>query len=371
MTTLQRYQQLLASGEITPDSAQQLAAERLDALAQTLHRTPARPVKSRRFFGLFGSGAEASETGLKGLYLYGPVGRGKSMLMDMFHDEVTITPRRRLHFHEFMQGAHSLIHKKRQRGAGGVSPIVQAADEIADSAKLLCFDEMEVRDIADAMVLARLFTRLFERGVVVVTTSNRHPDELYRRGLHRDRFLPFIALLKDKVEVLDLGDGKDYRRDRLVGEDLYLTPLGRAARDKVDAAFEALTDGSPAEPDVVVVNAREVAVPRAAKSVARFRFDEICGIALGPSDYLAIAQRYRAIVIDGIPRMTDDIRDKARRFITLVDALYERRCQFVCSAEVPVEELYAGVDWGFEFDRTVSRLLEMRSISYLQEPHRA
>jgi cell division protein ZapE len=375
VTILQEYQRLLDTDALTPDLGQEHAAARLDALASALE--PKRADRS----GEAGSGggllgmlgfrkAPPPAISVPGLYLYGPVGRGKSMLMDMFHDLVPVASKRRAHFHEFMQEAHGLIHRYRTTGSGGDTPIVQAADQIASETRLLCFDEMEVRDIADAMVLARLFTRLFERGVVVVATSNRHPDDLYRNGLHRDRFLPFIALLKEKVEIVDLGDGKDYRRDRLVGSEVYFTPIGRAAREKVDAVFDALTDGAEPERETVVVNAREVVVPKAAKQVARFRFDEICGTTLGAADYLAVAKRYRAVVIDGVPKMTDDIVDKARRFITLIDILYEQRCHFICSAEVSAEALYDGVDWGFEFDRTVSRLMEMRSATYLQALHK-
>lgn len=367
---LARYRALVASGALKGDPEQEATAARLDGLARAVDGWQARSASSGGWLSKLGLRRSRDAAAPTGLYLFGPVGRGKSMLMDLFFEAAPVAARRRVHFHEFMQEVHGLIHRYRQQGGAGDSPILQAAASVADRASLLCFDEMEVRDIADAMILARLFTALFERGVVVVTTSNRPPDDLYKGGLHRDRFLPFIELLKERLDAADLGDGTDYRRDRLAGETLFFTPADDVAKAALDRMFGELTGGAEPRPDSVVVHGRELAVPAAAKGVARFSFEELCGRPLGPGDFLAIARRYRAVLVDDVPRMTDAIRDRARRFMMLIDALYERRVSLVCSAEAEADRLYAGSDWGFEFERTVSRLMEMRSAGYFAEPHR-
>jgi len=366
-----RWRAMTESGELKPDPAQAAAAARLDALAQVLSGWQPRKTTGgwmARF--AFGRSSTEPVDAPTGLYLYGPVGRGKSMLMDLFFDAAEVERKRRVHFHEFMQETHGLVHWARSEKVGGVTPIERAAGLIAKQVSLLCFDEMEVRDIADAMILARLFTALFDKGVVVVATSNRPPDDLYKGGLHRDRFLPFIELLKDRVDVIDLGDGTDYRLDRLIGEPIFLTPNNATARAGLDRLFAELTGGAEVEAETVVVHGRELEVTHAVKGVARFSFTELCAQPLGPGDFLALARRYRALVVDDIPRMTDAIRDQARRFMMLVDALYERRSSLICSAEAEPDRLYAGSDWGFEFDRTASRLMEMRSADYFAEPHR-
>lgn len=362
---------MTTSGALKPDPAQEAAATRLDALALAVSSWQPRKTTggwmARLSLGRSNPEAVDAPTGL---YLFGPVGRGKSMLMDLFFDAAKVERKRRIHFHEFMQEAHDLVHWARSEKVGGVTPIERAAGLIAKQVSLLCFDEMEVRDIADAMILARLFTALFEKGVVVVATSNRPPDDLYKGGLHRDRFLPFIELLKERVDVIDLGDGTDYRLDRLIGEPIFLTPNDGAARAELDRLFAELTGDAEIEAETVVVHGRELDVACAAKGVARFDFQELCAQPLGPGDFLALARRYRALVVDDIPRMTDAIRDQARRFMMLVDALYERRSSLICSAAAEPGGLYAGSDWGFEFERTASRLMEMRSAGYFAEPHR-
>jgi len=367
---LARYRSRLASGDLKGDPEQEAVTARLDDLARTVDGWQARSASSGGWLSKLGLRRSKDAAAPTGLYLFGPVGRGKSMLMDLFFEAAPVVAKRRVHFHEFMQEVHGLIHRFRQQGEAGDSPILEAAVAVADQVSLLCFDEMEVRDIADAMILARLFTALFERGVVVVATSNRPPDDLYKGGLHRDRFLPFIELLKERLDVADLGDGVDYRRDRLAGETLFFTPADASARAALDRLFGELAGGAGPEPDSVLVLGRELEVARAAKGVARFSFEELCGRPLGPADFLAIARRYRAVLIDEVPVMTDAIRDRARRFMMLIDALYERRVSLVCSAQADADKLYAGSDWGFEFDRTVSRLMEMRSADYFAEPHR-
>ncbi|EDP62786.1 hypothetical protein BAL199_10532 [alpha proteobacterium BAL199] len=364
------YRARVASEALKEDEVQATAAARLDELARSVDGWQARSASAGGWLSKLGLRHAKEVAAPVGLYLYGPVGRGKSMLMDLFFDAAPVAAKRRVHFQEFMQEVHGSIHRFRTEGGAGDTPILQAAAAVADQVSLLCFDEMEVKDIADAMILSRLFTALFERGVVVVTTSNRPPDDLYRGGLHRDRFLPFIELLKDRLASIDLGDGTDYRRDRLAGEMLFFTPADEAARAALDRLFGELTGGASPEPDSVVVLGRELTVPAAAKGVARFAFRELCDRPLGPGDFLAIARRYRAVLIDDVPRMTDSIRDQARRFMMLIDSLYERRVSLVCSADAEAGELYAGTDWGFEFDRTVSRLMEMRSAAYFAEPHR-
>ena len=369
---LEQWRAEVEAGALKPDQDQERAAERLDRLAEEVAGYRLLAAGGGSLLGFLRFGRKQSEPNQPtGLYLVGDVGRGKSMLMDMFFNVASVANKRRAHFHEFMQETHQRIHKLRKDGDAGDTPIAKAADQIADEVALLCFDEMEVRDIADAMILSRLFTRLFERGVVIVTTSNRPPDDLYKNGLQRDRFLPFIELLKEKLEVVDLGAGVDYRLDRLMGEPIFFTPADVKAARELDRVFAEMTGGAEAEEESVVVLGRELKVARAAKGVARFTFEELCARPLGPPDFLAIAKRYRAVVIDDVPEMTDAVRDQARRFMMLIDALYERRSSLVCSAMTPPEALYQGHNWGFEFDRTISRLTEMRSLDYFSEPHRA
>ena len=286
--------------------------------------------------------------------------------MNLFFESAPVIKKERVHFHAFMRDIHAEIHRRRQLGMyeDEGDPIPGMADGIADNATLLCLDEMEIRDIADAMIVGRLFQKLFARGVVVVTTSNRHPDDLYKHGLQRDRFVPFIAIIKEKLELHELESAQDYRLGRLAGQAVYHAPLGPAADAALDAAWARLTDDATPEPDFILAHGRRVIVP----ATARFTFDDLCRTALGPTDYLAIAAQFSTVIIKDIPAMTEDMKDAARRFVTLVDALYEHRTALVCSAAAPPTALYSG-EGGFEFARTASRLIEMQAADYIRQRH--
>lgn len=368
-TPIERYRAKVADGSLLPDPMQELAAEKLNALAHALKGYAPRSGK-RGWMERFGLKGEDKPPPL-GLYLYGGVGRGKSMLMDLFFETAPVEKKERVHFQAFMRDFHAEIHRRRQlpmfEDEG--DPIPGMADGIAESTTLLCLDEMEVRDIADAMIIGRLFQRLFERGVVVVTTSNRHPDELYKDGLQREKFLPFIALIKERLDLLALEAAQDYRLGRLMGQAVYHAPLGPAANAALDAAWNRLTDDAKPKPDHVLVSGRRVVVPAAAHQVARFSFDDLCRQALGPSDYMAIAAAFETVILADVPRMTEDTKDAARRFVTLIDALYEHRTALILSAAVPPDQLYVGDSGGFEFHRTVSRLIEMQAADYLRAKH--
>jgi cell division protein ZapE len=356
------YRALRQQGRLEPDPAQQLAVERL----QSLHRAllTYRPEQGLRgWLARFGLGENHGAEAPVGLYLCGPVGRGKSMLMDLFFATAPTPRKRRVHFHAFMLETHDRIERERRRRTA--EPIAKVARDLTEEATLLCFDEFEVDNIADAMILDRLFTALFDAGIVVVATSNREPDELYQHGLNRERFLPFIALLKQKFFVLHLDNGRDYRLARLVGRPVYFTPLDEAAHRALAATFAELTDGAEGEPASLVVKGRTFAVPRAARNVAWFGFADLCARPLGAADYLAIAEHYAAILVEGIPRLTRERRDQARRFNVLVDTLYEARSLFVASAAVEPAQIYREGDGSFEFARTVSRLNEMQSAGYI------
>jgi len=348
---------------------QELAAEKLSSLAHALKGYTPRSGKKgwRERFGLR---TDDSPPPL-GLYLYGGVGRGKSMLMQLFFETAPTAAKDRVHFQAFMRDFHAEIHRRRQLPmfADEGDPIPGMADGIADSTTLLCLDEVEVRDIADAMIVGRLFQKLLERGVVVVATSNRHPDDLYKDGLQRDKFLPFISLIKEKLDLLALDAAQDYRLGRLVGSQVYHAPLDAAADAALKHAWDRLTDAAPPKPDHVVVTGRRVTVPAAAHQVARFDFADLCQQALGPSDYMAIAAAFETVIVTNIPQMNEDTKDAARRFVTLIDALYEHRTAFICSAAVEPEKLYVGSEGGFEFHRTVSRLMEMQAADYLRARH--
>lgn len=355
-TIIDGYQRRLAEHEIEPDAAQAALATRLDALETEL--AAYRP-KSSVLAKVFSKAPMAP----KGLYIWGSVGRGKTMLMDLFFEETSFEPRRRVHFHEFMADVHDRIGNARAKVPG--DPIPYVAEGIAKEARLLCFDEMHVTDIADAMILGRLFDALFAAGTVVVTTSNARPSDLYKNGLNRQLFLPFIAELEQRLEVIELGAQKDFRLDKLSGAKLYFYPADDAAKAALDDHWERLTGHHPGKPQVIEVKGRKVVVPMASMGVARFHFADLCDKPLGANDYLHIAHAFHTVLIDDIPMLTPDRRDVARRFVNLVDAFYDNRICLIASAAAEPSALYPKGDGSDLFQRTASRLTEMRSEAYL------
>jgi cell division protein ZapE len=354
---LAEYRQRVAEGALTPDPHQERAAERLDDLAQALEAW-----SPERWFG--------KHAPPQGLYLWGPVGRGKSMLMDLFFEAAPVKKKARVHFHEFMLARHAFMRAARERDIGRDDLIALAAKDVADGARLLCFDEMQVTDIADAMILGRLFERLFALDVVIVATSNRPPDELYKNGLNRQLFTPFIALIKSRVDLVELSGPRDYRLERLMAAPVYYAPLGPAADEAMDRAWDRLTHCAAPHGVVLDVRGRALPVARQAAGVARLSFEELCARPLGAADYLELAERFHTVLLEHIPKLTPAMREEAARFRTLIDALYEAKTKLVASAEAAPAALYPAGDQSFEFERTASRLMEMRSEAYLAMPRR-
>ena len=362
---LATYEHLVAGGELKPDPEQRAAAERLEGLGRDL----AAPTIGRLGRLL---GAKPPPVP-RGIYLWGAVGRGKSMLMDLFYAEAPVPAKRRVHFHAFMLDVHERIHRHRQ--SSGDDPIPAVAAAVGRDAQLLCFDEMQVTNVADAMILSRLFTALLDTGVTVVTTSNRPPRDLYRDGLNRQLFLPFIALLEARLDVLGLNGPIDYRLERLAGVPTYHVPNGTAATAALSEAFFRLTDhpvedrGHVPSESIDVQGGRTLFVPKASKGVAVFSFARLCRQPLWAADYLAVARRFHTIILVGVPRLDPENRNEAARFVTLIDALYEHRCKLLMSAAALPQNLYPAGDGSFEFERTVSRLMEMQSADYLAASH--
>ncbi len=344
------YEAEVAAGRIEDDPAQRAILPEFSRLAEAVSRKPSRK-------GLFRRSQPQAETGL---YLWGGVGRGKSMLMDLFHGRVEVAGgKRRVHFHAFMQEVHRGINAAREKNVDdAIKPV---GDAIATDLQLLCFDEMQIGDITDAMIVGRLFERLFAGGVTVVSTSNRPPDELYKDGLNRNLFLPFIDLLKKRMEVVELASPKDWRQDRIGGAEVYFTPADAAARAEIDAIWERLAGEAEPEPLRFQVSGRTVEVPDYAAGIARAGFWDLCGRPLGAADYLALAERVRVLILENVPRLSSENYNEAKRFVTLVDALYEARVRLVMSAADQPESLYAEGTGSFEFERTASRLREMQS----------
>ncbi|MEO0500932.1 MAG: cell division protein ZapE [Pseudomonadota bacterium] len=366
MTTNTAYQALIETGELRPDADQAAAAARLDALEAELEAARQTPGLLTRLFG----GGDTSHP--RGLYLWGEVGRGKSMLMDMFFAEVDIERKARVHFAAFMLDCHDVMKRAR---AADRDPMGAVIEKVVGEARLLAFDEMQVTNVVDAMILSRLFTAIMAAGVTIVATSNRPPDDLYKDGLNRQLFLPFIDLLKAELDVVALNGPTDYRRDRLGDADTYLVPNGPAATEALSAAFFRLTDFDSEDAANVpscaldVGGGRTLHVPRALKGVAVFSFKRLCGEARGSADYIAVARTFHTVFLVGVPILGAEQRNEAARFVALIDALYNYRVKLLMAADAEPDGLYPAGDGSFEFKRTVSRLLEMRSDAYLALGH--
>lgn len=355
MTVQQAYQAAVDSGTLQSDDAQLAVLPELERVRAALSK----PVKR----GLFRKTPDA----VRGLYMWGGVGRGKSMLMDLLYDQVD-APKQRRHFHAFMQWVHAEMTLARKRGVDDA--ITPVAEKLAGAVRFLAFDEMQITDITDAMLVGRLFEALFAAGVVVVTTSNRPPDDLYKDGLNRQLFTPFIALIKDKMVVHELASATDYRQDRLAGTETYFTPNDASARAAIDQVWTGLSEGK-SEALTLHVKGREVVLPQFHNGVARVKFFDLCGKPLGAADYLALAEAVRVLILEDIPALSRHNFNEAKRFVTLIDALYEGKVQLICSAAAIPEMLYVEGTGTFEFERTASRLREMQSDDWISKGPRS
>lgn len=366
----ERYDSLASAGDIEADPQQKILAKRFDSLIEAIcSKRLSR--KSSALGWLFGKSKKVAEP-IKGLYIHGEVGRGKTMLMDMFFELLPVERKRRAHFNDFMADVHERINAHRQALKRGETkqedPIPPVAKALAQQAWVLCFDEFTVTDIADAMILSRLFSALFERGVVLIATSNVAPDNLYPNGLNRQLFLPFVSILKTRVEVINLDSRTDYRLEKLDRQPVYLTPLGAESDARMDKTWKILTEGHRETPVTIDFRGRQIVLNRTAGNAVRVTFDELCAKPLAAADYLAIMARFRTMFIDNVPVLDMSRRNEAKRFILLVDTLYDHRARAVISAAASPDQLYiasSGTE-AFEFDRTASRLFEMQSAEYLE-----
>lgn len=367
-----RYSEKVAQGAIMRDAAQEGAVRRLDEMRAAIEESRLSR-KSSALGWLFG--AKRPAAGPRGLYMWGSVGRGKTMLMDLFFETIDVRRKRRAHFHAFMADVHARIHDWRQKkkvgAVKGDDPIAPIAAELAEEAWLLCFDEFAVTDIADAMILGRLFQALFARGVVVVATSNVEPRDLYKDGLNRALFLPFIDMIRERMDVFQLDARTDYRLEKLTGSKVWFTPLGADSSSRMRQVFRALTGVERGHPASVRVFGRDVRVPEAAHNAAWFDYADLCLAPLGAVDFVEIARVYHTVFLDGVPVLDPARRNEVKRFIVLIDALYDHRCKLVAAAAAPAPDIYEGGvgTEAFEIARTISRLIEMQSQEYLALPH--
>ncbi|AUM74319.1 cell division protein ZapE [Paracoccus jeotgali] len=356
------YEARINDGLLQDDEAQREVLPILDAIATGLAHTDTAPKTRGGWRGWFSGAGAAPQPAPAGLYLWGGVGRGKSMLMDLVMQATPIAAKRRVHFHAFMQEIQAGLNEARKRGdQDAVRPVALA---VARQVRLLCFDEMQITDIADAMIVGRLFQVLFEEGTCIVTTSNRVPEDLYKDGLNRQLFLPFIAMIRDRLQVVALDSPRDHRQDRIGGDKVWFCPLNRESRAEIDAIWRRITQGRPAPPLVLDVKGRKVEVAQHLDRMARTRFWDLCGRPLGPADYLALAEAVDLLVIDEIPQLSSSNFNEARRFVTLIDALYEAQVRLIASAAAEPENLYVEGEGSFEFERTASRLREMQDADW-------
>ena len=361
------YRKKVQSGQLKADDAQRLLSENLQNLHYALKGYV--PDDSQRPWKKWLGLTERQSQPLKGLYIYGGVGTGKSMLMDLFFDTVPVKSKRRAHFHEFLQDVHIRFNNLRKSNKQKLGdPIPKVVDELAEEVQLLCFDELQVYNIVDAMILGRLFEGLFAKGVVVVATSNRPPNDLYKDGLQREKFLPFIELITKHLEVFKLDTTNDYRLERMLDMRIYHCPADQSSKMALDEYFFELAGGRPSQIEGIEVKGRVIKI-LASSGVARKSFNELCEQPLGVADYLAIADRYHTLIIERIPCMSDAEESQARRFVNLIDALYEAKVNLICSAEAMPQDLYVKGEGVFEFERLDSRLMEMQSVDYLSLPH--
>jgi cell division protein ZapE len=384
------YHALMQAGELKPDIDQANAVNALERLHEELTHYSPSGIRKRNWLSRLFSHTDGTPEPPSGIYLFGGVGRGKSMLMDLFYETAPLSKKQRIHFQEFMldvharlKAWHSLSTQERKLALSDIShdkkidlddPIPAIAHQIASTTTLLCFDELQITDIADAMVVTRLFQELFDRGVVVVSTSNRAPDELYKNGLNRHRFIPFIDRIKERMEIIPLNGPIDYRYDRLKGVETYFHPVNDVTTAALSTIFFRLTDRNIEDRDKVpsgelIVQGRKLFVPKSARGVAVFSFKRLCANPLGAADYLAVAKAYHTVIMVAIPQFTHENASEATRFMHFIDALYEYNVKFLCSAAAPPEQLYRSGNIGFEFERVISRLMEMQSNDYLVRGH--